>query len=145
MNVALRYREKHEALLKQFAHVQNTNDLYEMLILLGKALPTPLYHIEEERFLVSGCQSTMYLASHCQEGIMSYSISTDALLSRGLAALLYNTYHQESYELILNHPPQFMQELHLDRYLSPGRSNGFASLYTRMKQDAFVFSMMQTL
>ncbi|MBM3197648.1 MAG: SufE family protein [Chlamydiae bacterium] len=140
------YKKKHEALLSQFPARCSTQVLYERLLAFGKNLPPLEQDIREERFLVEGCQSEAYLRSHlCSEGRIWYEVQTEALLSAGLMALLLAIYHGEPVDLILSYPPLFLQELNLAKHLSPGRSHGLASLYKRMKQDAFVLQWQAKL
>ena len=93
---------------------------------------------------VKGCQSTMYLYSQLIDGKVHFQSHTDALISAGLAALLLSVYNDESPHTILACPPRFLEEIGIGGILSPGRSNGLASLFQRMKQDALNFLIYAT-
>ncbi len=131
------YEQKHEALLQKFTSRSDPNQIYEKIIEFGRDLPRLPTSLKKEENLVQGCQSEVYLSvAMNSEGKVFYSIGSEALISSGLAALLLFIYQGESAELILTCPPLFISELGLAKSLSPGRSNGLASIYARMKQEA---------
>ena len=131
------YQKKQKNLLNQFSDPQNPQKTYEKIIELGKTIPPSKEDIKKEANVVEGCQSLVYLSSEVtSDGVINYQIQSDALISSGLAALLFSIYDKEKIELILFYPPLFIQELGLNKSLSPGRSNGLAGMYARMKRDA---------
>lgn len=134
------YQKKQKELLDLFSDCKTPEAVYEKIITLGKSLPpTPPHLLEKksENQLVKGCQSVVFIFSEIDltEKIFYY-INSDALISSGLASLLLFMYQGEKAEFILFCPPLFIQELKLNLTLSPGRSNGLSSMYSRMKQDA---------
>jgi len=131
------YEKKHEALLKKFSSSKEPSQIYEKIIELGRSLPPMEETLRTEENLVIGCQSEVFLSSEINtDGNMIYHIGSEALISSGLAALLLLIYQGECPELTLLCPPRFPTELGLAKSLSPGRSNGLASIYARMKQEA---------
>jgi cysteine desulfuration protein SufE len=127
---------KIEALKQQFSSLASREALYQKIMEKCKQLP----HFKEEWKLeanrVTGCQSLMYLHSHCENGNVYFHASSDALISAGLAAILIEIYSGEPAETILISPPNFLEELGIPSALTPGRANGLASLYLKMKQEA---------
>ncbi len=112
---------------------------YEKIIELGRQLaPYPLEYRTPD-YLVKGCQSAMYLHSQLVNGKIHFHAFSEALISAGLVALLLAVYHDEPPEAILSCPPRFLEELGISNILSPGRANGLASLFQRMKKEALVF------
>ena len=87
-----------------------------------------------EENLVAGCQSVLYLECTSRGGALYFNADSDALISKGLAALLVYLYSGEPASSLFTHPPQFLQGLGLQ--LSPARSNGLASLYAKMRLRA---------
>lgn len=130
------YLQKQEELKKLFLSCPSKEARYYKIIELGKTLENlpPLYKTEEN--IVAGCQSIVYLHSIFFDNRMRFFASSDALISAGLAALLIKIYDHESPETVLKCPPLFIDEIGLIASLSPSRSNGFASIYLRMKQEA---------
>jgi cysteine desulfuration protein SufE len=116
---------------------------YEKIIELGRQLtPYPLELKTPDR-LVKGCQSAMYLHVEMIDNKLFFQAHSEALISAGLAALLLKVYHGEPPEAILGCPPQFLEDLGIYGALSPGRANGLASLFQRMKQEALNFLMLR--
>lgn len=138
------YQKKHKQLLNLFSESKDPQKTYEKIIELGKKISPAKDDIKKEINIVEGCQSLVYLSSEIsEEGSIIYQIQSDALISSGLAALLFFIYDKEQIELILYHPPLFIQDLGLNKSLSPGRSNGLAGMYSRMKKDAIKFFIDQ--
>ena len=127
---------KQRALKEMFVDCLTTEAKYTKIIELGQKLPQleASYHLSEN--LVEGCQSIMYLFAKTENGKMSFQIYSEALISRGLAALLVFIYEGEPPETLLKCPPDVISELGLGQTLTPGRSNGLFNLYLKMKQQA---------
>jgi cysteine desulfuration protein SufE len=129
---------KNQAKLKQlFAPLALPEQKYQKIMELGRSLPPyPLEYKTPEK-IVKGCQSLMYLHTYrSSDGKTYFYIDSEALISRGLAALLIAIYAGEPPEVILTCPPSCLNDLGIQASLSPSRSNGLASLYLKMKQDA---------
>jgi len=137
-DIKVLYQKKQDMLLSIFSEgAQDPQKIYEKIIDLGRNLPSSTNEILQDQYLIHGCQSKVYLASSVSsEGIIKYEVHSDALISSGLANLLLFIYDNEKIELTLFCPPLFIQELGLPSALSIGRSNGLASMYSRMQQDA---------
>ncbi len=112
---------------------------YEKIIELGRKLSPFPPELKTPERLVKGCQSAMYLSTQIVNGKIQFLAHSEALISAGLAALLLFVYNDESPETILACPPRFLDELGIHDSLSPGRSNGLASLFQRMKKEALDF------
>lgn len=131
-------KEKSGNLKKIFAPLSQ-NQRYEELIRMGQMLaPYPDEFKTTDR-LVSGCQSILYLDGKLIDGKMVFSAHADALISRGLAALLISLYSGEAPEIVLTEPPSIIEELGITTSLSLNRSNGFAHIHLKMKQIALNF------
>lgn len=131
--------EKIITLRRLFEAAKNDEERYSKIIDFGKTLPPfdPVLKTEENR--VKGCQSLMYLHCENKEGRLYFSIDSDALISKGLAALLLYLYNGEEPLTILKWPPHFIGELGIIASLTPSRINGFASLYRQMQIRASHF------
>lgn len=109
---------------------------YKKIIELGQHLPPFNPEAKVSANLVHGCQSVMYLETISKDGRVFFNADSEALISRGLAALLIKAYSGQLAEIILKCPPDFLAELGIQNSLSPSRSNGLASLYLKMQQDS---------
>jgi sulfur transfer protein SufE len=127
---------KEDELKKIFTSSKSPEARYELIIALGRKLPAmnPTHKISEN--LVDGCQSKLYLHATFKNNALHFEIDSDALISKGLAALLLLLYNNESPEYILKHPPTILAELNILSSLSMGRANGLKSLYTKMQKFA---------
>lgn len=119
-----------------FQNCSSPEQTYQKIIELGHKLPSFPASLKTPENLVSGCQSVMHLHSSYENGVIVFSASSEALISRGLAALLIRVYSQEPPEVILTCPPLFLEELGIHQTLSPSRANGLANLFLKMKQEA---------
>lgn len=125
---------KIEALRKVFFEAAHAEEKYRLLIEFGKSLPFFDPQFRTEEYLVRGCQSNLYLFAEKRDQKIFFFADGDALISKGLAALLIDIYSGETIETILTRPPLFLSELGIYASLTPGRSNGLHHIYLKMKQ-----------
>ena len=119
-----------------FASCATAEEKYQKIIELGKMQPHLLPQFKVEANIVQGCQSRMYLHTRFEEGLVYFECEADALISAGLGMLLVRVYSGEKPEVILTCPPYYIEELGIAQTLTPGRANGLAAVYLRMKQEA---------
>jgi cysteine desulfuration protein SufE len=112
------------------------------LLEMGRALPP--YPVEQKTpaCLVSGCQSTLYLFSRFENSCVYFEACADALISAGLASLLFEIYSGEPPEIILKTPPSFLSDLGILESLTPSRSNGLAHIHQRIKKDSLKYLLL---
>lgn len=130
---------KQDKIKKLFKECLTNEEKYKKLIELGKLLPPLDPGVKKDELIVQGCQSIVYLYAYLKEGLIYFQAESEALISSGLAYLLIATYSGESPETILKCPPSFIDDLGISASLTPGRSNGLASIYLRLKQEAIRF------
>lgn len=129
--------EKKQKHLKEiFATCASNEERYQKIILLGESLPPLADKHKTPENLVVGCQSQMYLHHELVNQKLYFSAHSDALISKGLAALLIHIYNEETPETIIKYPPTVLKDLQLTNLLSPSRSNGLFSLLKKMQQLA---------
>lgn len=130
------FLQKTEALKKLFANCTTVESKYQKIIELGKSQPRLGSDCKTEATRVQGCQSVMYLVTRFEGGKLYFQTEADAIISSGLGMLLTLVYSGETAEVILRQPPKYIEELGIAQTLTPGRANGLASIYVRMKQEA---------
>lgn len=130
------YLEKQQKIKTLFQACQTNEQRYQTIIAIGKNLPKMPPEFKTEENIVHGCQSIVYLHSSFHEGKIFFTAFSEALITSGLASLLIMAYSGESPETVLQHKPSFFEELNIYASLSPGRSNGLASMYLSMQRDA---------
>jgi cysteine desulfuration protein SufE len=121
-----------------FKQAKNADEIYEILLSIGKTLPPFPQDQKLEENLVQGCQSIMYLSYEQKEGKLYFYCDSDALISKGLAAFCISLVNGLSAEEILKHPFSQIKELNLPLLLSPSRSNGLKSLIQKIKAFSLI-------
>ncbi len=137
------FTEKKNALKDLFLTCSTNEERYQKIMEAGKKLLPFPENWKCREALVPGCQSVMYLHASYENGLLTFMAASDALISAGLAALLIQFYNGEPPEMVLKHPPTFLEEWGIISSLSPSRANGVASLYMKMKQEALKVIVQQ--
>ncbi len=130
---------KQDEVKKLFSSCKTAEERYELIISLGRKLPpmNPLYKTPEN--LVEGCQSKLYLNFSIINNTLHFECDSDALISKGLAAILLLLYNNESPEFIITHPPVILSDLNIFASLSPTRAHGLKSLFLKMQKIALQY------
>ena len=116
---------------------------YEKIIELGKAWPSLEESYKTEDLKVKGCQSQVWIkAEMTPQKTIVFKGDSDALLVKGLVALVLTVYSGETPQTILATAPDFLKEIGFDTGLSPSRSNG---LYSMIKQIKYYGTAFQYL
>ncbi len=121
---------------KELYRLKSREELYQTIMEMGRELPPFEESWKTEENLVTGCQSILYLYSALNQDKLFFYAFSDALISKGLAALLISFYNGRTPEDVLKIPPTFIEELNIPQALSPSRAGGLASLHLKMKQQA---------
>ncbi len=129
-------REKQQDVKALFSGLTSVESKYDKIIEIGRSQCHLNSKYKTDDYLVRGCQSRMYLVSYFVQGKVYFESEADAIISAGLSTLLIRVYSGEDPETILKCPPTYLEELSIPQTLTPGRANGLASIYLRMKQDA---------
>lgn len=128
--------EKQQDIIDEFAIYDDWMDKYEYLIELGKDLPLIDDKYKTENRLIEGCQSRVWLHSEVKGTTMSFTADSDAIITKGIIALLIRVFDGESPKAIAAANLSFISEIGLHEHLSPTRSNGLASMIRTIKMDA---------
>ena len=133
-----------DTLQKDLEAFADWEDRYSYIISLGKHLaPYP----EEQRndaFIVKGCQSKVWLYPTFDGEKIHFVVDSDAIIVKGLAALLMNIYNDRTPDEVLNVPKDFVERLGLNTALSQNRANGLASMMKQILMYAMVFKAKAT-
>lgn len=135
--------ERQQQIITDFSALQTWEDRYKKIIELGKALPDMPESLKKEDNIVKGCQSQVWLvASLNQKGQVVLQGDSDALIVKGLVALLLRLYSEASPSDILSTPPDFLKALGFEGNLSPSRANGLHSMLKQIKLYATAFDYL---
>ena len=131
-----------ERLREDFALLDDYRDKIEYIMDLGKHLPPLADELKTEANKVRGCQSQVWLAAGLEpeSGRMRLRADSDAVLVRGLIALLLELYDGRRPEEILANPPTVLQEIGLARFLTPGRANRLEAMVARIRALAGAYA-----
>lgn len=132
-----------QAIVEDFSRFGEWEERYAHLIDLGRQLPELPEEYMVDKFRVRGCQSTVYLHPKLQDGRVIFEATSDAMIVRGLIALLLRVYSNRTPDEILSAPPHFIQELGLTKNLTIGRQNGLKAMVEQLKLYAMAFKSMQ--
>jgi len=128
--------DRQQEIIDEFEFYDSWMDKYQYLIDLGKGLE-PLEEAEKnEKNLVRGCQSQVWMIVSGHSNNVEVRANSDAAIVSGLIALLVRLYSNASAEEIVNTEPEFVEAIGLSQHLSPTRANGLASMLQRLKADA---------
>ena len=112
---------------------------YEHIIDLGKSLPVIESKYKTDDRLIKGCQSKVWMHSELQNGKVVYTADSDAIITKGLVALMIRVLSGHKPEEIVDAQLDFIDKIGLKEHLSPTRSNGLVSMIKQMKLDALAY------
>jgi len=132
-----------EELIDEFSLFDDWMDKYEHLIELGKSLPLIDASLKTEEKLIKGCQSKVWLHAEMTDGKVVFTADSDAIITKGIIAVLIRVFSNQSPETIINADTSFIDEIGLKEHLSPTRANGLVSMIKQMKLYAVAFQAQQ--
>jgi cysteine desulfuration protein SufE len=116
---------------------------YEYIIELGKKLPLIQDEFKTENNLIKGCQSKVWLQGEQKEDKIIFTADSDAILTKGIIAILIRSFSNQTADSILEADMSFIDEIGLKEHLSPTRANGLVSMIKNIKMYALAFNSKQ--
>ncbi len=113
---------------------------YEHLIELGKSLPKIQEELKTDDRIIKGCQSKVWLHSEKQGEEIVYTADSDAIITKGMVALMIRVLSHQKAQAVLSANLDFINKIGLTEHLSPTRANGLVSMIKQMKLDAMALS-----
>ena len=136
--------QKQQEIVEEFAFFEEWMHKYEHIIELGKEMKGLTDDEKKDDLLVAGCQSKVWLKASLQAtGTMKLEADSDAIITRGLVALVVSVFDNETPQDILNANIHFMNDIGLVSNLSQTRSNGLAAMVKQILLYATVFQAQQ--
>jgi cysteine desulfuration protein SufE len=129
-------KEIQEEIIDEFSMFDDWMERYEYIIELGKSLPIINEEYKLDENLIKGCQSKVWLYSELENDTIKYTADSDAILTKGIAALLLRVYSGQKPSDILTAETKFIDEIGLKEHLSPTRANGLVSMVKQIKMYA---------
>lgn len=131
-----------QEIIDEFEFLPDWMDKYEHIIDLGKNLPLIKEEYKTKDNLIKGCQSQVWLHAELDSnGRIDYTADSDAIITKGIIALMIRVLNQQKPEAILATEMGFIDKIGLKEHLSPTRSNGLVSMVKQMKLYALGFQV----
>jgi cysteine desulfuration protein SufE len=126
-------------IVEEFSMFDDWMQRYEYIIDLGKNLPLIKEEFKTEDNLIKGCQSKVWLKGEQQEDKIVFTADSDAILTKGIIAILIRTFSNQKASDILEADMNFIEDIGLKEHLSPTRANGLVSMIKQIKMYALAF------
>ena len=131
--------EKQDEIIEEFSVFDDWMDKYSYLIEIGNSLEGFDEKNRVEQNLIEGCQSRVWLNAELKDGKVYFSADSDAIITKGIVALLINVLSGHTPQDILDADLYFIEKIGLKEHLSPTRSNGLVSMIKQMRMYALAF------
>lgn len=133
--------EKQNQIVDEFSGLDDWMDRYGMIIDLADTLPPISEELKTPDRLIDGCQSRVWLDAHKDEnGLVQFAADSDAIIVKGIIALLLDVLNGHTPKEILDADLHFISDIGLAENLSPTRSNGLRAMLKQIKMYALAFS-----
>lgn len=132
-------KESEEEIMAEFSHFDDWLEKYSHIIELGKTLPLIDEQHKTDQFLISGCQSQVWLHARNENGRVFFTADSDAIITKGIVNLLIRVLSGQTPDDIISAKMEYIDRIGLREHLSPTRSNGLLSMIKQMKLYAVVF------
>lgn len=132
-------KEIQEEIIDEFDLFDDWMERYEHIIDLGKSLPLIAERFKVDENLIKGCQSKVWLHAEIQNDQLAFSADSDAILTKGIVALLLRVFNGQKPADIVSSDMDFINEIGLKEHLSATRANGLLSMIKQIKLYALGF------
>lgn len=132
-----------EQIIEEFAIFDEWLDKYDYLIELSDSLPAIGQEHRTEQYVIKGCQSRVWVDARYEDGKVYYSADSDAIITKGIIALLIRVMNGRTAQEIVDLELYFIDAIGLGENLSPTRSNGLVAMIKQMKMYALAYTSRQ--
>ena len=132
--------EIQDEIIEEFSGFDDWMDKYQLLIDLGNEQEPLDEKYKTESNLIDGCQSRVWLQADYEDGKIHFQAESDALIVKGIVALLIRVLNDSTPKEILDADLYFIEKIGLKEHLSPTRSNGLLAMVKQMRMYALAFS-----
>ena len=138
-------KEIQDEIIDEFTGFDDWLDRYQLLIDLGSDQEPLPQEYKTDNNLIEGCQSRVWLQADVVDGKVIFRAESDALIVKGIVALLIKVYSGHTPDEILASEPYFVEAIGLKEHLSPTRSNGLVAMIKQMRMYALAFKAKQSM
>ncbi len=132
-------KEIQNEIVSEFSMFDDWMERYEYIIELGKGLPIIEEQFKTEDNIIKGCQSKVWVHAEENDGKVVFSADSDAILTKGIIAILIRAFSNQTPAAILEANTDFVDEIGLKEHLSATRANGLVSMIKKIKMYALAF------
>ena len=132
-------QESKVELIEEFEMFDDWMDRYNYIIEMGKDIEPLADDLKIKKYLISGCQSQLWLIAELVDGKLLFKADSDAIITKGIAQLLLRVVNNRTPQEIIDEDFSFIDMIGLKEHLSPTRSNGLTSMIKQIKLYALVF------
>ena len=136
-------KEIQNEIVDEFSMFDDWMERYEYIIELGKGLPIIEDQYKTEDNIIKGCQSKVWVHAEEKDGKVIFSADSDAILTKGIIAILIRAFSNQTPAAILEANTDFVDEIGLKEHLSATRANGLVSMIKKIKLYALAFEARQ--
>ena len=136
-------KEKQQAIVDEFAFLEDWEQKYEYIIDLGKELKGLDDSRKTDANLIKGCQSQVWIDAEFHDGKLVFNADSDGILPKGIVSLLVMIYSGHSTQEIIDSDFAFISEIGLQEFLSPSRANGLMAMTKQIKFYAVAYQLKQ--
>ena len=135
----MKIKEIQDEIVEEFSMFDDWMQRYEYIIELGKNLPLIKEEFKTEDNIIKGCQSKVWLQGQQESDRVVFTADSDAILTKGIIAILIRTFSNQKASDILEANMNFIDEIGLKEHLSATRANGLVSMIKNIKMYALAF------
>lgn len=132
-----------DEIIEDFSAFDDWLDKYDYLIELGNELPAMDSTLKTDEYIINGCQSKVWLSADLIDGKVHFYADSDAIIVRGIVALLVKALSGQTPDEIIDTKLYFLDEIGLKQNLSPTRSNGLLAMVKKMTLYALAYQAKQ--
>lgn len=132
-------KEIQEEIIDEFSMFDDWDERFQYVIDLGKSLPLIDEQYKTEDNIIKGCQSKVWLHADEEEGKLIFTADSDAIITKGIIAVLIRAFSHQNAKDILDADTTFIDQIGLKEQLSPTRANGLVSMIKQIKLYALGF------
>lgn len=131
-----------EELIKKFENIDDWDERYKVIIQMGRKLEVFPEEYRTDTNKLEGCQSQVWTHAELKEGRIFIQADSDAVIVKGLIALILEVYSGHTPDEILATPPDFINKIGIDSHLSPTRKNGLSAMLKQIQMYAVAFKAL---
>ena len=135
-------KETQNKIIDKFSDVGDWEEKYSLLIKMGRELPEISEEVKTKKYKLDGCQSQVWMNAKLDNNKIIIEGDSDAMIVKGLVAILIEAYSGFSPAEILSTPPNFLKEIGIDNHLSPTRKNGLGAMLKQIQLFAVAYKAM---